>query len=114
MKIIIKHVGLRADAELDAAIEKHLFAVADQVAIDTANVVVERRWDGGAAFRVAVHIETPGPDVKAEGADQTLNAAVLKFGRHLKEQVKSRSARRVGRVKTNLQAPPLDRQGVRR
>jgi len=114
MRIVIKHVGLRADAESDAAIEQHLFAVADEVNINAANVVVERRGDGGAAFRVAVHIETPGLDVKAEGADQTLNAAVLKFGRHLKAQVKSRAARRVGRAKTNLQAPPLGRQGVPR
>jgi ribosome-associated translation inhibitor RaiA len=114
MKIMIKHVGVRADAALDASIEKHLFAVANEVTIDAANVVVERRWDGGAAFRVAVHLETPGPDVQAEGADQTLNAAVLKCGRQLRKQVKSRAARRLGRVKTNLQAPSLGRQGVRR
>jgi hypothetical protein len=114
MEILIKHLGVRSNEELDGAIEKHLFAVAERLEIDFATVVVERRWTGGAAYRVAVHIATPGPDVIAEGADQTLNAAVLKFARHLKARVRSREARRLRRVKTNLQAPPLGRQGVRR
>jgi len=105
MKILIKHVNLPSSEELDGAIEKHLFAVADRLQIEAASVVVERRWTGGAAYRVTAHIATPGPDVKAEGADQTLNAAVLKFARHLNNQVRRRATRRLSRVRTNLQMP---------
>lgn len=97
MKIVIQHAGVPSTQALDGTIERHLFALAGRMRVDEANVLVERRWSGGAVYRVAAHIATPGPDVKAEGSDQTLNAAILKFVRHLNEQVHRRILRRIRR-----------------
>jgi ribosome-associated translation inhibitor RaiA len=104
MKIVIQHAGVPSSETLDGTIEKHLFALAGRLRIDAATVLVERRWSGGKAYRVAAHIETPGPDVKAEGADQTLNAAILKFVRHLDEQVHRRISRRIRRATGSMRS----------
>lgn len=105
MKIVIQHAGVPSSDALDGTIERHLFALAGRMRIDEATVRVERRWSGGAAYRVAAHIATPGPDVKAEGADQTLNAAILKFVRHLNRQVHQRIERRIRRAKSLQRIP---------
>lgn len=114
MQIVISHKHVRSVDEQDSLVEQRLFELADRLRIDEARVVFERRWDGTPPYRVGIHIVTPGPDVMAEGADQTLQAAVLKSLRQLDVKVRQRHARRLGRVETNLQAPPLGRQGVRR
>lgn len=93
MKIVIQHAGVASSQALDGSIERHLFALSEQLRIDEARVLVERRWSGGAAYRVIAHLVTPGPDVKAEGADQTVNAAVLKFARNLAAKVRQRLSR---------------------
>jgi ribosome-associated translation inhibitor RaiA len=114
MKIVISHKHVKSVDEQDSLVEQRLFALAERLQIDEARVVFERCWDGAPPCRVGIHIVTPGPDVLAEGADQTLHAAVLKALRQLDDKVRERETRRLGRVKTNLQAPPLGRQGARR
>lgn len=112
MKIVIQHAGVPSSDALDGTIERHLFSLMGPLRIDVANVLVERRWTGGAAYRVAAHIATPGPDVKAEGVDQTLNAAVLKFVRHLNEQVHrriSRKIKRAGSARREMKKPQKQR-----
>lgn len=114
MKIVISHKHVKSVDEQDSLVEQRLFALADRLQIDEARVEFERCWDGELPYRVGIHIVTPGPDVMAEGADQTLNAAVLKSLRQLDDKVRQRHARRLSRVKTNLQTPASGRQGVRR
>jgi ribosome-associated translation inhibitor RaiA len=114
MQIVISHQHVKSVDAQDRLVEQRLFALADRLQIDEARVVFERRWDGAPPYRVGIHIVTPGPDVLAEGADQTLNAAVLQALRQIETKARARSARQLRRVKTNLQAPPLGRQGVRR
>jgi hypothetical protein len=114
MKIVIKHRGVPVSDALDRRIEKYLFNHADDLRIDEADVVVERNWNGGPPFRVAVHIATPGLDVTAGGADQTLNAALLKFAHHLNDQVRGRAARQLGRGRTKRQTRANHRRGMRR
>jgi ribosome-associated translation inhibitor RaiA len=113
MQIVIRHKNVKSVDEQDRLVEQRLFALADRLQIDEARVVFERRWDSAPPYRVGIHIVTPGPDVLAEGEDQTLQAAVLKSLRQLEIKTRQRTARRLGRVKTNLQAPPLGRQGRR-
>lgn len=114
MQIVISHKHVKSVDEQDSLVEQRLFALADRLQIDEARVEFERRWDATPPYRVGIHIVTPGPDVVAEGEDQTLSAAVLKSLRQLDAKVRQRETRRMSRVKTNLQAPPLGRQGVRR
>jgi ribosome-associated translation inhibitor RaiA len=114
MQIVISHKNVKSVDEQDSLVEQRLFALADQLQIDEARVVFERRWDGTPPYRVGIHIVTPGPDVMAEGEDQTLHAAVLKSLKQLETKTRQRGERARQRVQTNLQAPPLGRQGVRR
>ncbi len=114
MKIVISHKHVKSVDEQDSLVEQRLFALADRLQIDEARVVFERRWDGAPPYRVGIHIVTPGPDVMAEGEDQTLQAAVLKSLKQLETKTRQRGERARQRVQTNLQAPPLSRQGVRR
>jgi ribosome-associated translation inhibitor RaiA len=114
MKIVISHKHVKSVDEQDSLVEQRLFALADRLQIDEARVVFERRWDGAPPYRVGIHIVTPGPDVMAEGEDQTLQAAVLKSLKQLETKTRQRGERARQRVQTNLQAPPLGRQGVRR
>ena len=114
MKVVISHKHVQSVDKQDSLVEQRLFALADRLQIDEARVVFERCWDGAPPYRVGIHIVTPGPDVMAEGADQTLHAAVLKSLKQLETKTRQRSDRARQRVRTNMQAPPLGRRGVRR
>jgi ribosome-associated translation inhibitor RaiA len=114
MQIVIAHRHVKSVDEQDSLVERRLFALADRLQIDEARVEFERRWNGAPPYRVGIHIVTPGPDVVAEGEDQTLHAAVLKSLKQLETKTRQRGERSRQRVRTNLQAPPLGRQGVRR
>lgn len=114
MQIVIAHKHVKSVDDQDRVVEQRLFALADQLQIDEARVVFERRWDGAPPYRVGIHIVTPGPDVLAEGEDQTLPAAVLKSLRQLENRIRHRNGRGLRRIKSNLQKPPLGRQGLRR
>ena len=114
MQILITHKHVKSVAAQDSLVEQRLFALADRLQIDQANVVFERRWDGAPPYRVSVHIVTPGPDVFAEGADQTLNAAVLKVLRDLDRKARARVARSQQRATTQLATPLSRRAGPRR
>lgn len=95
-------------------VESHLFGLQAVRQIDAANVEIACRWDAAPPFVVRIHLVTPGPDVRVEGTDQTANAAVRKALRALDVDLRRRTMRRSNRMKSNLQAPPLGRQGVRR
>jgi len=111
MQIVISHKHVKSVDEQDSLVEQRLFALADRLQIDEAQVEFERRWDGTPPYRVSIHIVTPGPDVFSEGEDQTLHAAVLKSLQQLETKTRQRGERARQRVRTNLQAP---RQSVGR
>ena len=110
MQIVIAHKHVKSVDEQDRVVEQRLFALADRLQIDEARVVFERRWDGAPPYRVGIHIVTPGPDVLAEGEDQTLPAAVLKSLRQLETKARARAERHRNRARTNLQSPAIGRQ----
>ena len=62
-------------------------------------------WQHGIkpAFKVMVWLEVPGPDFHAEATDHTAQAALLKVGREVERQIRSRNQRRTDKHKTNLQ-----------
>jgi ribosome-associated translation inhibitor RaiA len=107
---MISHKHVKSVDEQDSLVEQRLFALADRLQIDEARVEFERRWDGTPPYRVGIHIVTPGPDVMAEGEDQTLHAAVLKSLRQLESKARERAERYRGRARTKLQSPVVGRQ----
>ena len=112
MQIVIAHKHVKSVDEQDRLVEQRLFALADRLQIDEARVVFERRWDGAPPYRVGIHIVTPGPDVLAEGMDQTLPAAVLKSLRQLEGKVRDRANRTRQRSRSHLQAVEIGRAHV--
>ena len=71
------------------------------LAVSGATVKVEKSESGGPAYRAEVHLEVPGPDLRASASDFTLAAAWRKVMHTLRKEitrrVSQRKARRPGR-----------------
>jgi len=104
MKLNLNCLNLRPLDRLDAWVEKQLRALDALRQIDEANVRLVRLIDASPAYRVQVHLVTPGPDVFAECRDHTLQAAFTKAMTQLREQITSRAGRRLQRLKSKLKA----------
>ena len=104
MRLNIQHLNLRSISALDAWVEKQIFALGQARQIDEANIRLVRLENASPAYQVNVHLVTPGPDVFAETRDHTLRAAFTKAMAQLREQITSRAAKRVQRLKGNLKA----------
>ena len=78
MKLRIQHLHHQPSASFEALIRANIEALGEEQQIDEARVLVEQRPEARPAFRIAVHLVTPGPDVEAEATDHTLLAALHK------------------------------------
>ena len=113
MKIHIKHLHHQPSASFTAHLEKLLHAFTEIRQIDEARVTLEHRLEASPAFRVALHLVTPGPDFTAEAVDHTLRAALAKAVAELHEKIEDRSANRTRRARGNLQEPAALQPGAR-
>lgn len=109
MKLTLQHFDIRSTDALDALVEDRLLALQPRLQIDEANVRLERHRGTSPAFRVQVHLVTPGPDVFAEGRDHTIRAAMEKVLAELELKISGRALRRVRRLQGNVQAPAASR-----
>jgi ribosome-associated translation inhibitor RaiA len=114
MKLALEHHHLRSTDALDSLIEERILALQPRLQIDEANVRLEHRHESSPAFRVHVHLVTPGPDVFAEGRDHTLRAAIEKVTAALEARIGDRLEKRRRRVRGNLQEPTRMRLGQSR
>lgn len=104
MRLNVQHLNIRSLDVLDSWVEKQIFALGQARQIDEANVRLVRLENSSPAYQVNVHLVTPGPDVFAESRDHTLRAAFAKAMTQLREQIASRTAKRLQRIKSNLKA----------
>jgi len=104
MRLNVQHLNIPALATLDAWVEKQIFALGRTRQIDEANIRLIRLENASPAFQVNVHLVTPGPDVFAEGRDHTLRAAFAKVMTQLRETIRSRSTKRLQRLKSNTKS----------
>jgi hypothetical protein len=85
--------------------------------ISEARVVLEHRWDGGAAFRAFVSLAVPGAPIYAEASDNALGIAWLRVGAVLRKQIEQRKAKQLASAKS-ARGPvfiaPWSRGGVRK
>jgi hypothetical protein len=58
---------------------------------------------------VHAHLVTPGPDVFAEARDHTVAAALAKVTKRLAQAIQTRAAKRLTRLKSDLQSARLAR-----
>lgn len=105
MKLTVQHFDIRSTNVVDTLIEERILALQPRLQIDEANVRLEHRHEISPAFRVHVHLVTPGPDVLAEGRDHTIRAAIDKALAQLEYKIISRGLKRTQRLKSNLQSP---------
>lgn len=105
MKMTLQHLSVRSTNTLDSWVEDRIFSLQPRLQIDEANVRLEHRREASPAFRVQVHLVTPGPDVIAEGRDHTLRAAFEKVMSDLQDRISERTTKRLQRVRSNLPGP---------
>ena len=109
MKLTLQHFDIRSTDALDTLVEERIFALQPRLQIDEASVRLERHRGTSPAFRVQVHLVTPGPDVLAEGRDHTIRAALEKVLTELELKINGRALQRMRRVRGNCQAPAAQR-----
>jgi len=105
MKMTLQHFSVRSTDSLDSWVETRIFSLQPRLQIDEANIRLEHRRETSPAYRVHVHLVTPGPDVFAEGRDHTLRAAFEKVMGDLLGKITGRSTRRRQRLRSNLSSP---------
>lgn len=105
MKLTLEHHHLRSTDELDWLVENQILALQPRLAIDEANVRLEFRFQESPAFRVRIHLVTPGPDLFAESSDHTIRAAFAKALMQLRENIASRATKRLRRLKNHSSVP---------
>lgn len=103
MRLNVQHLNIRSLDMIDAWVEKQLRALGERRQIDEANVRLVRLPATSPAYRVYVHLVTPGPDVFAESRDHTLRAAFTKAMAQLRGQITSRASRRLQRLKRHIE-----------
>jgi ribosomal subunit interface protein len=111
MKLTVQHYKIRSTDELDSLLEERMFELEPRVQIDEARVRLECQWNTSPAYRVAIHIVTPGPDLEAEGRDHTIRAAIGKAFSDLESRLRDREHKRIRRARSNLQTPVALRSG---
>jgi ribosome-associated translation inhibitor RaiA len=105
MKLNVQHHNLRSTHELDSLIEERILALQPRLQIDEAKIRLECRWEESPAYRVAIHLVTPGPDVLAEGRDHTIRAAIAKAVADIEAKLGDRDRKPLRRLRSNLQTP---------
>lgn len=97
MKLILKRLHHEPSGSLLDLLNKELAGLAPSLHIDEAHVTLERRLEASPAFRVAMHLVTPGPDVDAEACDHTLRAALTKAFEVVRSKIGHRHLKRARR-----------------
>jgi ribosome-associated translation inhibitor RaiA len=111
MQITTQHRNLRSTDKVDSLVEERILALQPRLQIGEAKVCLEYRWEESPAYRVGIHLVTPGPDVLAEGCDHTLRSAIAKAMAEVEVKLAYRARKTLHRLRSNLQtpAPPRER-----
>jgi ribosome-associated translation inhibitor RaiA len=105
MKLNVQHHNLRSTHELDSLIEERILALQPRLQIDEARIHLECRREESPAYRVSIHLVTPGPDVLAEGRDLTIRAAIAKAVADIEAKLGDRARKPLRRLRSKLHTP---------
>jgi ribosome-associated translation inhibitor RaiA len=114
MRLNLQHLNIPSLDTLDSWVEKQIFALRRTRQIDEANIRLIRLENASPAYRVNVHLVTPGPDLFAESRDHTLRAALEKVMKQLRDNISSRADKRRLKAKSNLSVQAVKSRGARR
>ena len=107
MKLTLNHHNIRSTDEMDSLLEEGILNLESRLQIDEAHAQLERRSELSPAFRVAIHIVTPGPDLQAEGRDHTIRAAIAKALADLNARLNHREHKPLRRLRSKRQSPAI-------
>jgi ribosome-associated translation inhibitor RaiA len=113
MRLNLQHLNTPCLDTVDAWVEKQILALGRTRQIDEANIRLIRLENASPAYQVKVHLVTPGPDVFAESRDHTLRAAFEKALKQLREQITSRTVKRLQNIKSKGSAPAAKTRSAR-
>jgi ribosome-associated translation inhibitor RaiA len=105
MKLTVQQHKLRSTDELDSLLEARIFELEPRLQVDETRVRLECRWEKSSAYRVAIHIVTPAPDLEAAGQDHTIRAAIGKAFMDLEDRLRDREGKPRRRLRSNRQTP---------
>jgi ribosome-associated translation inhibitor RaiA len=110
LNIRLRRINAPSAAKTTSLLREQLLSLARIRKIDAAHLSLERDPEA-TTFRVSAHLETPGPDIRAEGRDHTLHAAALRVLVQLQRHIRSRNARRRERLSDRAGHPraPMQR-----
>ncbi len=114
MKLTLYHHNIRSIHEVDSLVEERILELGDRLQIDEARVRLECQSGLSPAYRVAIHIVTPGPDLQAEGCDHTIRAAIGKALADLEGRLQHREHKPLWRMQTKRQLPAFGRRAHQR
>ena len=97
MNIRLRRINPPAAVKTTTLLRERLLSLARIRKIEAAHLSLEREPEA-TTFRVSAHLETPGPDIRAEGRDHTLHAAALRAVAQLQRLIRARNARRRERL----------------
>ncbi len=104
MNIRLRRIHPPSAVKTTTLLRERLLSLARIRKIDAAHLSLERDPEA-TTFRVSAHLETPGPDIRAEARDHTLHAAALRALAQLQRHIRNRNARRRERLAANAGHP---------
>ena len=113
MRLNLQHFCIASTDELDSWVERQILALGQLRRIDEANIRLARRVGVSPAFEARVHLVTPGPDVRAEGLDHTIEAAFAKAMAELREKIGHLDLKRSRRSRSQPGTPAARRHASR-
>ena len=113
-KQVLTYTSLNTQVPWPALLAQQLDHWHSLTTITAAEVILERQWGDGQAFRVKVRLEAPGPGLRTEASDSTLEGALLMATRDLEHQIQARQTKPVGQVKNRRQPSAISKRGAGR
>jgi ribosome-associated translation inhibitor RaiA len=103
MKTFVEFRGLPASARWFFVIQSFLHTMKSQLRIEKARATILHQERGSPAFSAQLHLEVPGPDIKAEGKGFTLMEAWQRACESIESAMKHRQTKKVlARKKANV------------
>jgi ribosome-associated translation inhibitor RaiA len=90
----VRFSGLPASKKWHAQVQAFLASMKGKARVDRAEVKLQHSADQSPGYTATVHLEVPGPDLKAEQKGATLLEAWHKVCAALKATVRHRDAKR--------------------
>lgn len=111
MILALRTNSVRLSAPLEQEIRQRLSALNQLQPVSIARVALHHSRDDYPPFCAAVHLAVAGPDLRALARGHTLQAALLKAERSLRDQITLRQARRQQNLKNRRKVRPVPAHG---